>query len=92
MYTEKALKELRYSDSAFSLKLILCRSSYRANACACTAFDTCISVYNVLAVALAYSAYRTFCSTCAAADAIVTDFVCHNTYTSLKYFALTPNA
>lgn len=61
-------------------KYIVCRSSElfvrfgsfnRTYACASTAFETFVSVDNVLAVLFGNAFYRTFSSTSAAADAIV---------------------
>lgn len=55
----------------------LCGSSYGANACASAAVETCVSVDLILAVAFGNSACRALCSTSAAGNAIIRNFISH---------------
>ena len=50
----------------------------RANAGASAALDALIGVNYVFAVAFADGADRAFTRACAAGDAVITDFVCHD--------------
>lgn len=61
----------------FFLSSSLCRSLYRTNTGASTAFDASISVYNVFVVSLRNSFYRTFCCASAARNASITNCICH---------------
>ena len=67
-----------------SSELFSLGSFYRANACASAAIETCVSIDNVLAVLFRDSLNRTFRSASTAADAIVSNLVCHWKYTSVK--------
>ena len=62
-----------------SVGLFSSRSIYGTYACARTAVKTQIGIDHVLAVFFGNGFYRTFRSARAAADAIVRDFICHDT-------------
>lgn len=51
---------------------------------ASTAFKTFVSVDNVLAVLFGNAVNRTFSSTCTAADAVVSNLVCHCVHLRVK--------
>lgn len=59
-------------------QLSLGRSANRAGACASAAANASVSVDNVLAVTLGNCVYRTSLSASAASDAIVRNYICHN--------------
>ena len=60
--------------------LLLLRCADRTCICASAAFETCLCINHVLAVALRDRADRTCICTCTALDASITDSVCHNCY------------
>ena len=62
--------------------LLLSRSSNWTSASASTTIDTCICIYIVLCISLAYSPNWTSICTCSTAYARITYFICHINYTS----------
>jgi len=60
------------------LKLLSLGSLNGANACARTAFDALICVDYVLVVALSDAFYGASILACAACDALICNYICHN--------------
>jgi hypothetical protein len=58
-------------------KLCLSRSIYGANVCASAALDASVSVDNVLTVTLSNCIYRALTLACAAGDALIVNYICH---------------
>jgi hypothetical protein len=59
-------------------KLLGLRSTYRANTSASSALNAFLRIDNVLAVSLGNSLSRAFCCTSATSDAVITNYICHN--------------
>jgi len=65
-----------YSDNSGGLSLL--GSAYGASICARTAVDALVSVNYIYAITLGNSFNGTLSCACATADAIFSNFVCHD--------------
>ena len=74
---EKTQNALSLRMLCKQFELFCLRSFNRTYACASAAIKTCVRVDNVLTILFRNSFNRTFGSTSAAADAIISNLICH---------------